>query len=400
MAEREYVSRIKTLIDGDVSKLTRELSKLEHSFKSFTGLKNSGLNKGFESALQNVRKIAKEYESLGNMPFTNSNELSKAQRVIRDMQKAMSDLSVEAARIKKQDVGELFNFDQNLPNKLKAMLDTMTTGVTKEVNDIQAKLKELGTLNMGKNTRVHVDKILGFDPKGTAEDIDEMYSRLVKARSAAESQLKKTTKDESKIALRQDEIEFFNKLIEKVVDIRGEYQDLEITFQRAYAEAEKVPLEELQKFEKAADGIADEVRGFGAAMEQAASDSVGLAKQTQALTSSFLSLFSLDKSVQIFQKIIRDAIGTIKELDAAMTETAVVTDFSVGDMWAKLPEYTARANELGATTKGVYETMTLLYQQGLDTNRVFEIGTEILQMARIAGLEYSHATDLSHWVFI
>jgi len=45
-----------------------------------------------------------------------------------------------------------------------------------------------------------------------------------------------------------------------------------------------------------------------------------------------------------------------------MTQTAVVTDFSVGDMWAQLPEYTKRANELGVSVKGAYEAATLYYQ--------------------------------------
>jgi TP901 family phage tail tape measure protein len=38
--------------------------------------------------------------------------------------------------------------------------------------------------------------------------------------------------------------------------------------------------------------------------------------------------------------------------------------------------------------------MTLFYQQGLQTNEVFEIGTETMKMARIAGLEYADATNL------
>jgi TP901 family phage tail tape measure protein len=38
--------------------------------------------------------------------------------------------------------------------------------------------------------------------------------------------------------------------------------------------------------------------------------------------------------------------------------------------------------------------MTLFYQQGLDTNEAFEIGTETMKMARIAGLEYADATNL------
>jgi len=37
--------------------------------------------------------------------------------------------------------------------------------------------------------------------------------------------------------------------------------------------------------------------------------------------------------------------------------------------------------------------MTLYYQQGLETNQVFEVGTETMKMARIAGLEYKEATD-------
>ena len=45
-----------------------------------------------------------------------------------------------------------------------------------------------------------------------------------------------------------------------------------------------------------------------------------------------------------------------------MTETAVVTEFDVGDMWSQLPTYTDMANELGATIQGSYETLTLFYQ--------------------------------------
>jgi hypothetical protein len=48
---------------------------------------------------------------------------------------------------------------------------------------------------------------------------------------------------------------------------------------------------------------------------------------------------------------------------------------------------------LGATTKGVYETLTLFYQQGLDTNEAIALGTETLKMARVAGMDYEEATS-------
>lgn len=101
----------------------------------------------------------------------------------------------------------------------------------------------------------------------------------------------------------------------------------------------------------------------------------------------------LNNAVNLFRRAVRSAFNTVKELDKAMTETAVVTDFTVGDMWNQLPRYTATANELGVTTKGAYETMTLFYQQGLDTNEAFALGTETMKMARIAGMEYTEATD-------
>ena len=65
-----------------------------------------------------------------------------------------------------------------------------------------------------------------------------------------------------------------------------------------------------------------------------------------------------------------------------MTETAVVTDFSVGDMWEKLPQYTDMANQLGASVLGAYQTATKYYQQGLDTNAALAASVETMKMAR------------------
>jgi TP901 family phage tail tape measure protein len=76
-----------------------------------------------------------------------------------------------------------------------------------------------------------------------------------------------------------------------------------------------------------------------------------------------------------------------------MTEMSVVTDLSVGDYWDQLPQYTARANELGLAINDVYKADTLFYQQGLKTNEVVAISTETMKMARIAGLDTAEATD-------
>ena len=96
---------------------------------------------------------------------------------------------------------------------------------------------------------------------------------------------------------------------------------------------------------------------------------------------------------KVLSAAMRNAFQDIKELDKAMTEIAVVTDFDIGDMWDQMPQYTERANELGLAITEVYEASALFYQQGLDTNEMIALSNETLKMAKIAGLDAAEATD-------
>ncbi len=128
-------------------------------------------------------------------------------------------------------------------------------------------------------------------------------------------------------------------------------------------------------------------------MRGAAQGAQEMSSEMDEIKNRIKYFFSLSNAVQLVRQALRQTFEAAKELDAAMTETAVVTNFSVGDMWDMLPEYTKTAQELGATTQGVYETLTLFYQQGLDTNEAMALGTETLKMARIAGMDYEEATS-------
>lgn len=131
----------------------------------------------------------------------------------------------------------------------------------------------------------------------------------------------------------------------------------------------------------------------GHEMAQNAKDANEMAKSIDNIGSKVSRFFQLANGVQLFRKAVKSAYDTIKDLDKVMTETAVVTDFTVGDMWEQLPEYTRRAKELGVSIHDVYEASTLYYQQGLSTNQVMSVTNQTLQMARIAGLGAAEATD-------
>ena len=116
-------------------------------------------------------------------------------------------------------------------------------------------------------------------------------------------------------------------------------------------------------------------------------------KDIDNLRSSLVSFFSVGNTVQLFKKAIASSFETVKELDATMTEAAVVTDFSVGDMWDKLPQYSVEATRLGVSINDLYGATTLYLQQGLKMEQAMEVGVETMKMARIAGMDSSEATQ-------
>ena len=117
------------------------------------------------------------------------------------------------------------------------------------------------------------------------------------------------------------------------------------------------------------------------------------ASQVSGLVSRIKYFVGLQGAVILARRALREAFQTIKELDAAMTEMAVVTDLEIGDYWKMLPEFTANANALGVSIQGAYEATTLYLQQGLKMAEAQELSNQTLKMARIAGLEASDATD-------
>ena len=116
-------------------------------------------------------------------------------------------------------------------------------------------------------------------------------------------------------------------------------------------------------------------------------------KEVDQLKSRITYFLGLTNTINLFKRTVRSAMETVKELDAVMTETAVVTDFTIGDMWDKLPEYSSKATQLGSSIQDLYSATTLYYQQGLKTEAAMGVGIETMKMARIANLEAGDATQ-------
>lgn len=120
---------------------------------------------------------------------------------------------------------------------------------------------------------------------------------------------------------------------------------------------------------------------------------VSFETQAQSVASSLTRIFSVTGAITAFRKIVRDAFNDVKELDEAMTSIAVVTDFSISDLWKQVDEYSKLAQEKGVELKGVYDVQKLYYQQGRSAEDVKILTDNTLEFARIAEMDYAAATD-------
>jgi TP901 family phage tail tape measure protein len=136
---------------------------------------------------------------------------------------------------------------------------------------------------------------------------------------------------------------------------------------------------------KAANGVSQSTDSFQEGMEKF--------KDNSAILERVKAFVGLEGGIEIARSAMRNAINTIKELDAVMAEMAVVTDLEVGDYWEQLPQHTKAANALGVAITEVYEAETLYLQQGLKMNDAQTMANTTLKMARIAGLSAADATD-------
>lgn len=105
---------------------------------------------------------------------------------------------------------------------------------------------------------------------------------------------------------------------------------------------------------------------------------------------TFLSISSAIKGVR---QVISQTFNDIKELDKSFANIAMVTDYTVGQMWGSYNQYAEMANKLGQTTQSVIGASVLFYQQGLDTAESLALTEDTMKLATLAGEDFAEATS-------
>ena len=389
---------IKALIRSDldaggvvkkVSNIQQALKKIDlppHLQKKFNGLFadfndsidkiNDQFSKGFDTkaSIKNIKDLGKTFEGVVSGIVSSWQEVESnkelAFKLSPNLKKEFNEVDNAIGQIKQSIKG----IKTNTLNELSDVFNSLKGGKAKEIGTEIKKAFEIGDLE-------RVNELL----------TEAIANRQKYAQTISQASQAKTMKEDYaafqliKEAINQceGELESFNKELSGLEQSRIDKQTQAFEIFKEAIKDGKIDIEALMAAAK----------GLNTGLGQAGESALQMTSELDSIKDKIKYFFSLSNAIQLVRQALRQTFEAAKELDAAMTETAVVTDFSVGDMWDMLPKYTKTAQKLGATTKGVYETLTLFYQQGLDTNEAMALGVETLEMARIAGMDYEEATS-------
>lgn len=337
----------------------------------------------YQPLVDNISKIVDNYENL-------SKQLRDTKAELTDVRKAYKEATKEAEDFKKANQGKNDSKTREKQIDLNKKAGYKKAAVTRTQNKVNKLQSNVDNYDFGdyKNITAAKQALNGFnkkllDAKKTLEDIKKQDIGTKEF-----DKLKNTLLNAKDINWSSFNIDISS--IKNLDDLERILNNLKNGSAQGAAQAIDAVNDALGSAKNNADSTSDEIGSVVDQFDRLASQK----SEIESLRQSVVNFFGMQNAIQLFKRAVQEAYDSVKELDAAMTETAVVTDFSVNDMWEQLPEYTKMANNLGTSTLGAYETATLFYQQGLKTNEVMQVSVETMKMARIAGMDYVEATNM------
>lgn len=407
---QNFTLNIKALFDASDVR-----AKVVDIQKAFNNIKlPETLQKDFDAGLKNLTKSLNDFETRAEKGVSSKADAkgltTSIDAVIKDFSKVETVINkIKAELGSSVDLSKIVKLDDATLGKIRELRE--------EVKQLHQQISEVTSSKLEK-VNEELDKIKSKGAKAGAAKAIELFKtgdiegalKLLEQVETKQKQLLSQKKNEDgtfSYSFGETTRKTAEANIEAIGQIRLAFQQTQTEVsgitEQINSKTSQMGNTARQAAEGVVNGATQAANAFiqeGRAAENARSSIVELAsgqaqfvREVDQLKSRIQYFFGLSNGINLVKRAIRGAVDTIKSLDKAMTETAVVTDFTVSDMWEQLPEYTKRANQLGVTTQAAYEAATLYYQQGLNTEEVNALSNETLKMARIAGLDAAEATD-------
>ena len=395
MANEQTIKiNLKAVADfNDVASNVQEIQKVLSQLKLPDNLKNS-----FSNTFKELDKVLSKAQGQLDKGFQSKSDLTAYSKSIKQINALMSSLQSNMSKINPNILKDSFQIDTSALDRMNQKITeakkklSQEIGKTGIVSNISAAVDELNKLSKVSGLKDLKNNLAAGDLDKVADTLNRLNTQVSKNQEKIAQGNPKWVEYAARVKELNEAFQKIisnagiNKIVNEVNTLTQESKNLN------QIELDKF-LNQFNSFSNDVAGAADEVADLTQTTYGAAESTVKLNSEMEQMKSKITMFFGLNNAVLLFQRALRSAYATIQDLDKVMTETAVVTNFSVGDMWDQLPEYTQRANELGVSIHDAYEAATLYYQQGLETNQVMQITNATLKMGRIASLSASDATD-------
>ena len=243
-------------------------------------------------------------------------------------------------------------------NDLLQQFKDLTPGSEEAKN----KLQELMNLLKEYTNIEKTDKTLFNLPSlDDINNLDELKTYLKEIHDLIES--KKDFFDET-------DKELLKAINERVKALEERMNDLEKRESSLKKESKNLS-DRNKELDKAIEGVTEKTKAEENA-QKALNDTFGSLAHRIESTISALAIFN--KSMQI----VRNAIKSVEDLDAAFTQIAIVSEQSGEAAWKMFDSFNSLAKQYSITTKDLTEGAKLFYQQGLnaaDTMKMVEAST-------------------------
>ena len=402
----------------EVSGVEAGIGQIQKSLKGLTLPK--GLSDELEKSFSKLTPLLKDYQKQLNKVSSGSfskKDLQSFELIRSQVSETFNELrsqigSINGQQVKlKVDAKEITSLEKKIEtigNNLKTQLaNVFTKGVNSDsinkmmsdIANVAAKSKNIQFMSGNAKDLFNSQQYAAYN-----SELDKIKNKILSLDSVKPKFGKEFIKNFDEIKDKPEELKeafdkFFNSLkvndtkAQRIESLKQQLAELGTELDSKQLDAVTNALREIEQQANKTNDLGNAFNKVGDDINKAGSEVVRFQDELSQLQSSTQYFFSLRNMINLFRRGVQEAVETVKNLDAAMAKTAVVTEYSVSDMWAKLPEYTANAKKLGSTIQDMYEATTLYYQQGLNSEQAMGIAGETMKMARIGGLEAADATD-------
>jgi TP901 family phage tail tape measure protein len=285
---------------------------------------------------------------------------------------------------------------------------------SQELKDLESKRGNLvpdKIISEAKATTGFSGRAVAGGSLGEAKDQLQKLEALEKAGSKEKGLGKKVKFYKELVALyikaKKDEIKLNNsikKSEDNITTLKKEQLHIQ---QQINIEQQKTSGQETPEMKKLASAISNTTKGKNSAIDVSKKLTKEIKSQTKAnkdatdthdnesksLTAKATAAFSYYLVFNQLKRIFNDTLRTIKQLDKAMTDAAIVTSMNRKEAWALLGSYQQLAKATGLATSEIATTVTQFLRQGRSVKDAMQLTEVAAKSAKVAGISAQEAVN-------